>query len=689
MVFKKLIPKAKLTDTDFEAEISFQPERGTPEGRYPIADGWYRTPEVIDPRDPVNYPDSPFNGGNPLSTIAFGMDIKLRGHPCGADLSVQNTFAFFKLPIGGLSYRFPGKCRNENEAPPPPPEPGIPLNPGSKASNFDADWGVTENTYCYVVLGKIMSQFTNYLNCDGKTFSPNAPSFEKRTGSPPRCPPEGATFKAANSETVLAEVEFDRIEGARELKSEVFTCPPLTSGGNPYLMNRLVPGGNTNLPPLVIRWSQKDRSTASGTEVVSSVTHKIYQDASGRYLNSLEAAPYPHETIRWAWIPTGRIGQEQLLCYGRWGLIKGRMEEAAKTVQPDYYTEYICQGVLDPLSCKIDPYAKNPPPPPDDKDECCMECCSQTNQTQDDNSDLLRRILKKVENVENRLGCQEYPFNVPASLIQRHEGFLASLLPKPTKKIDNEQQFLRWIFEAFEEIIGQWEVPIEIKDSDPTTPGEQPQGIKLINIAEGFAELTAIGANASINTEVLINMGTRLLYELAAARQTTADTNAKTQALIEFFGFKTKDEKDFMEMTFTTGKDRLDETLKESQQQVLLTKFDDPKKSYKQDMAALLSAAGVIKAVFTKKVKGGDLAGTKAAIASLIRDTAKAQEKSKSSLSKKLEEDFETWCESFERGWSEEIVQDPNGLNEPWGEPFAERPKVVKIIKAKPPTETK
>jgi hypothetical protein len=429
-------------------------------------------------------------------------------------------------------------------------------------------------------------------------------------------------------------------------------------------------------------WSRYDRSTER--HQISKSTLKIYRIYSGineyREVNSLAVAPAPHETIEVSWLTTyGRVAQNCV--YGRWGFIK-EVYTQVTALPPRSYLERICLDVLNPIECSLPPYAKNPPPPDLEDKDCCMQCCSQTNQQQEDHSDLLRRILKIVTNVENRLGCKEYPFNVPTSLISESENFISSLLPKPTKQIENTQQFLRWKFDVFEEIIGQFEIPIEIKDSDPTTPGEQPEGMKVKNIAEGMGELIGIGANASVNTEVLINMGTRLLYELAASRQTVADTNAKAKALIDFFGFKTKEKIDEMELSITIGKDRLDETLQESYLPVSITLFDDTKQTYKHDMAALLNSANIIRTTFTKKAKGGDLAGTAAAIAALVKQQKKNQDKLDGSMDKIMLQDFNKFCEDFERGWMDEIpLQTGEVPGNPWGESYSQRPKIVRVVR--------
>lgn len=612
-------------NVDVSAGVDLTPQTGTPPGRYPIGDdsGFYRTPEVVDPRDPINYPDSPFNGGNPIDSVPIGMDIDIKFHPCGWDLSVGTTLAFLKLPVGGLSYRNPGECRKE----PSPPKPGATKDMQETPMNWDA-YGAKD--FDTVVATVCMDYYSD--NSDQRFY----PAPKVVTGQ----------AVSQNQSSMASPYEQGGIlNSAYTLESS-------------FAMDR-------NWADWY--WGTGSQTSTQTTEqgVISLRTDK-YNRQQGAF------GVYDFCLFRGFFIDLKKL----------YPLEVSRIESSITNVHSGAaFTStrlVVRKYKVNLVNLSSPPYEKNPPPPPDDDKECCMECCSQTNQQQQDYSDLLRKILKKVENVENRVGCSEYPFNVPASLLQKSEGFLSSLLPKPTKKIDNTQQFMRWIFEAFEELLGQWEIPIEIKDSDPTKPGEQPEGMKLLNVAEAFGELTAIGANASINSEVIINITTRLLYELAAARQTTADTNAKAQALIEFFGFKVKDEIAKMPLSFSPGKDRLDETLKESEHPVTLTKFDDRKKNYKQDMASLLHSATIIRSVFAKSTKGD----TAAAISKIVKDQKKANEKTSEALGEKLKEDFDKFCEDFEKGWSDQLPETPEGgMGQPWGESYAIRPKVVRVIK--------
>jgi hypothetical protein len=133
--------------------IEIGDEDSAPKGRIPIgSSGWYKTPDVIDPQDCTNYPDSPLCGGNPFSRAPVDLDVNVNIHQCGFDIDVQGTLGFVKLPVHGISYRLPGECRNQPPPPPPPTQSGdIPPPGNGKAKGFDRNIG--NNTLVFAGVG--------------------------------------------------------------------------------------------------------------------------------------------------------------------------------------------------------------------------------------------------------------------------------------------------------------------------------------------------------------------------------------------------------------------------------------------------------------------------------------------------------------------------------------------------------
>lgn len=305
-----------------------------------------------------------------------------------------------------------------------------------------------------------------------------------------------------------------------------------------------------------------------------------------------------------------------------------------------------------------------PPPPPLKNCDCNMTCCPSTTQ----NDQLLRSLLQKVDKLSKIIGVDDYPVNLPSSLISKDEGFFGNLLPNENVNVPSLTQFLTWYVLRFDEIMGQWEIPIEIKDSDPTTPGEQPVGIKLPNIAECLAEMFTLCFQTNINSETLLNMGMRTLGETEADKQQNFITYKLLQSLTDWVGYKQKDVKVKMPLMTTLNKTRYDQILQESEVEVAVAEFDD-KFGLEADLMRFREAASILQASHKVKVDpNGDI---KAQILKYLLDTFKSTQKVNG---EDTEQDFEDFLEEVEAGF----INTPGVSNstDPYGRPYNERPKI-------------
>ena len=368
--------------------------------------------------------------------------------------------------------------------------------------------------------------------------------------------------------------------------------------------------------------------------------------------------------------------------YGRWIDIKNYFEKHQEILNEDSensFNEYTCFDVLNPSECPIllRPNAKNPPPPPPPDKDCCMQCCSGSNGQRDNNDDLLRQILAECKKANKRIGSDEYPVKLPASLRTETENFLSSLLPKPQASLENQAQFLGHMLKLFDEVIGQWNLDIEIKDTDPTKPGDQPQGMSVPNISEYCGEMLGMGVQIVTNSEIAINMLSRALYETGLSKQTGLENHSKLDTLINYLGFKTREETVKVPYTYTIGKNKLDEFLKESEVDVAQTVFDDDKNSFKKDLASLLQAAAITKAANYRKINVADAAGAAADIAKRIKELRATKNKLDKTEVNKLREEFDKFIEDYEKGFITYTgIDNPSN---PYGEPYGQRPRVIKL----------
>jgi len=305
-----------------------------------------------------------------------------------------------------------------------------------------------------------------------------------------------------------------------------------------------------------------------------------------------------------------------------------------------------------------------PPLPPPKRCDCTMTCCPSTDQ----NDQLLRSLIKKVDKLSSIVGVDDYPVSLPTSLISRDEGFLGNLIPNANQDVPSLTRFLAWYVTRFDEIMGQWEIPIEIKDSNPTKPGDQPVGIKLPNMAEAIAEMFTLCFQTNINTETLLNAAIRNLAETGADKQQNFITYKLLQSLTDWVGYKQKDIKAKMPLLFTLNKTRYDQILQESEVEVAVPEFDE-KFGLEADLMRFREAAAILQANYKVKVNpNGDI---KAQILKYLVDTLKNVNKVNG---EDAEQDFEDFLEEVETGFIN--TRGVTNNTEPYGKPFNQRPRI-------------
>lgn len=627
-----------------DVKVSWKPNIPRPHGSVPMGPaGFYRSPPerhkfwVEDENGQEHF-------NNPIELEILKSQFTVTVHECGVDLSIQNTTLGLRAPEGGYHYRKPGECRRDPpdpDAPPPPPQNDL---ENYQPKPFDQPKGYNPDD---IVIACIVSTYTK-KSTEVIQFGANKGQiytyFTTSQTSLDKITYPGVTEKT------LAGSNLKRVFVEGNMKeTETYT------NNHPSQLND--PNNGKTLSENYLKWIHPNQKTLG--EVLNEPNYRYrtsdtdsHDGLTDRYYEGIFHGRFGDIFKQEAWEP----------------FVLRRAGTSIVTVEVyEYQVAYIWK--LDRLD---NPWKDNPPfliPLPE---PCCMECCS-SNKEQN-NDALLREILRRVKNTEKRLGADDYPFPVPATLIKQSDGWISSLLPPPQKTINNTQEWVRHLYLTLDELLGEFEIPIEIKDADPATPGEQPDGMKILNVAEGIGEMLGIQTVTATNSEVTVNMLMRILYELATLRQTTADSNSKTKTLVDFFGYRTTEKEEKIKLSFTAGKDKLDETLKESEHPITITIFDDLKQTYKHDVAKLLESAAIIKAVNRKKV---NLNTAAADIAKNIRELAKNKAEQDKVLGKKQDDDFNKVIDDFESGFIATPGID-DGTN-PYGEPYETRPKVVKL----------
>ncbi|MGB3652950.1 MAG: hypothetical protein WBA41_17275 [Rivularia sp. (in: cyanobacteria)] len=224
------------------------------------------------------------------------------------------------------------------------------------------------------------------------------------------------------------------------------------------------------------------------------------------------------------------------------------------------------------------------------------EVIKEVDKTVQENNEIVKDNNEIVKENKKRIGVLEYPVSVPKSLINvngKEQG---------NKNVENLTQLLAWYVERFDEVVGQFEIPIEIEDADLTKEGNQKLEVKLPNIAESIAEMFTMLLNLNIVNEVQMNMNTRLLAEMGADKQQNFKSYMALEAIVEFLGFSYRDATTKLPLTFTPGAEELSDILKEKEIDVSYIDYDD-KINLPKQMQELLQSAAIIRSVHWRNFK--------------------------------------------------------------------------------------
>ena len=671
-----------------------------PGGMVPIGDsGWYSTPdEPADPMDCERYPDSPFCGGIPLSFKPIDIGLNIVIDRCNLGIRLNPVLAFIKLPPVAITYRKP-ECRN-----PPLPE--------------KAEHSITH--YCFDIGCEKPSKNQSYeelrLHVEYKGTGYFAGYSQQKDVLELVDLPENEVYDKyyikVNSSYPLLKKGFNVLA-----INTYFTVPNFRKGplcvylthspsvyGQDYiyvtdkLSDRAINGrvskgvGNTidifneghQLTEYVYRkmyvvsFGSPDQdpvlnSFFHGNEFRATTTNIFFDDFEITSLYCGNFTPPP--------APPAPLEEEEMGCCELVAAILQRVNALDTKI-----------GALDVKVGELDTKVDNLDVKVDDLDTKLGEFPfeieiydEKENQVDAQNKTLfvdnlakgIQITAKRVEVANKIIGIEEYPASLPASLISKDEGWLGNLIPNADVSIPNLTKLIGWQIERFDEVVGQFEIPIEIKDSDPTTPGDQPVGIKLPNIAEAIAEMFMLLFQCSIDLQTLVNISTRTMLENGQDKQQNYITYRLLQSLVDWAGYKTKEHSEKLPMLFDPGKTRFDQLLKETEVNISVTEFAD-KHGLEADLMRFRKAASILDSVYYRKIN--PFADIKQQLMKTLRD--------KLALANNINGDddqaFDQFLQDVEQGFSTTTgIDDPL---HPYGRELSDRPRIRDLTNRNPPT---
>lgn len=157
------------------------------------------------------------------------------------------------------------------------------------------------------------------------------------------------------------------------------------------------------------------------------------------------------------------------------------------------------------------------PTPPTQPPEEPMEC----------NCD---EMMEMLEALYLRLGCDQFPVSLPGTLIE--DGNSAQVEQQDVPSV------LAWLIQQMDALTGQFPIEMEIKDTDPTTEGDQSQTVALPNIAETLAELYSLNLKTSATTDMHTDFILRLVAEILSIKNAGIVTQDYVRANASFLGYR-------------------------------------------------------------------------------------------------------------------------------------------------------
>ncbi len=205
---------------------------------------------------------------------------------------------------------------------------------------------------------------------------------------------------------------------------------------------------------------------------------------------------------------------------------------------------------------------------------------------------------KKMTDLDDFLGKDLFPMKVQPNLLSYYDD-------QPPEEIKNFAHLFAWYISQFDSLIGEFPIKIDIEDIDPSKEGNQTKSMEFVNISEILAEIMGLLTMDVVNSDILINMSTRIAAETVGAKNAALIAQDYAKANADYLGYKGNIKKRDIQYSFDVSDlNRLDKLLQNSEQRIMGWENED-KNSVADYLAKLMFAAQIIKAVHFKKSADG------------------------------------------------------------------------------------
>lgn len=604
-------------------------------GLVPIGDtGLYRNANT--PTDPTNcarYPDSLFCGGNPLSILPLGYEPNIVFDSCNVGIRVTPVVGFVRLPPIALIYRKP-ECRFK---------PYTKVDESPELTCYLVDCLGGDVTIGYSGTEWIPGNINDLEGYDSATVSDLEYNFDN--------------FGRKQLYTIKKRITILNYQGLQ-------TCFLSVRSGNSWITGMT----NPDNPTTTMKGGVPDSDYHPGTGYITRPMYTISHSGDQENVDAYFLARYMFDDFKIDYIncslnqppppPIFKEEEDEMGCCDLVELLIKKVNALDKKI-----------GSF-PQSINI-------------YDEKEAEVGAQAKIIDIQNvAEGIKLTTQRIEVASKIIGIEEYPITVPENLVTETEVENGELKEKEvkTKELSNHTQLITWFFERFDEVFGQWEIPIAIQDgiADENDNAEQTQYLKFKNLSEFLAELMGLVLNLSINSEANINVSTRAMIEAGEARQEAIKAYLYAKANSEYLAYGKQEYPFPLFLSFTPGAMSLDKVLQVNEVKVKGIKFFDSH-TFQDHLIKLLEAAAITTAV--NRVSYNRKGSPEQQIMSYLRDKLLMADiltgKKNPNGSEKETEDFDVWADQAERGFAD--VPGVVNTTEPYGKPFEERPRIRKL----------
>lgn len=289
--------------------------------------------------------------------------------------------------------------------------------------------------------------------------------------------------------------------------------------------------------------------------------------------------------------------------------------------------------------------------------------------------------LKFLRAIYTKLGLARFPGELPSTIIQEIPNEGEEPAEPPQEPIPDLVSLLDWQFRRDDERWGQWEVQINVKDSDITKEGDQGKSVKFPNLAESVAEIEGQMLSLTTNIDAVLAIATKNLVESGLARQEAIKGYLASKSIIKYMAFKSTEIDVTVPSCFTPGAETIHDLIAESE--IHLKGLDYTEKETLRDIFLdLLQAAAVIRAVHwqridTKKDTKSQLLGILKGSLDLANSIKNPTKPTDGEEKPNPAQNFEDFLDSAESGFTN--TTGITDIQNPYGKTPDRRPRIRQI----------